>query len=319
MNDEFRSYVNEHMPFIDKMLAEEGIPVHSRLFVAGRMFVEIAIGGSSFNSKEELLKSGAYIECMLPIFNDWYFERYGDLIRAPENYTYSGVVGIYDRPVMLKIPGTTSTLLEPGRLARMKFSDHMEESESVEDLLESKFDLSKMEFSDRESLRADVEEVVALTRSINIDLNTASNLNEKTKLLAKSIWSHFEKAVADIASMDKSLSSLACWDIHLAIEKSLKVFISQKSGKLEFGHDLQKLSSNAKSFDSSFDYSLVQNLPSDKDAIKLRYAEEIRTHRDAIRYYMIGLRLVSQIALRLDHNIRIKNASIDLRKAPWAI
>lgn len=318
MTNELKDHINEHMPHIDKILAEQNIPIHKRFFIAGKLFVETAIQDSSFQSNEELLESEAYRECILPLFNDWYYEKYGDLAKGLANDVYSGVVLAYGQPVKLNIPATTNEVVEEGKLAKMTFPDHLQESENLEDLIEPKFKLSNMEESSVSKLRSQVEKVVALTRSINLDLNMASNITQPAYDMAQGIWSHFEKGIRDILSLKSELASIACWEFHLAIEKSIKVLIHSKSGSSKHGHNLDDLIAHLSKFESGVDSSGLAGLPSDKDAIKLRYAEMIKTPIDAFEYYLIALEFVGDIVSRLEHEIGIKNASITLKRAPWA-
>ncbi|MDY0222693.1 MAG: HEPN domain-containing protein [Desulfobacterium sp.] len=318
MSNELKDHINEHMPYIDQILAEQNIPIHKRFFIAGKLFVEAAIVDSSFQSNEELLGSEVYLECMLPLFNDWYHEKYGDLAKGIGKEVYSGIALAYGQPVKLNIPATTNEVIEEGKLAKMTFPHHLQESETLEKLIQPKFELSKMEECSVKALRSQIEKVVALTRSINLDLNMASNINQPASDMAQGIWSHFEKGISDILSFKSELASIACWEFHLAIEKSIKVLIHSKSGNSKHGHNLDDLIVSLSKYEDGVDSSFLSGLPSDKDAIKLRYAEMKKTPIDAFNYYLIALEFVGDMVSRLEHKIGIKNGSITLKMAPWA-
>lgn len=318
MSNELNDHINGNMPHIDEILAEQNIPIHKRFFIAGKLFVETAVQDSSFQSNEELLESEVYRESILPLFVDWYHEKYGDLAKGLGKDVYSGIVLAYGQPVKLNIPATTNEVVEEGKLAKMTFPDHLQESENLEDLIELKFKLSNMEESSVSKLRSQIEKVVALTRSINLDLNMASNITQSASDMSQGIWSHFEKGISDILSLKSERASIACWEFHLAIEKSIKVLIHSKSGSSKHGHNLDNLIAHLSKFESGVDSSGLAGLPSDKDAIKLRYAEMIKTPIDAFKYYLIALGFVGDTASRLEHEIGIKNASFTLRMAPWA-
>lgn len=318
MSNELKDHIYEHMPYIDEILAEQNIPIDKRFFRAGKLFVETAIKESSFQSNDELLKSEEYRECILPLFHDWYHEKYGDLAKGLESDVYSGIVLAYGQPVKLSIPATTSQVVEEGKLAEMTFPDHLQESEAIEELIQLKFDLSKMEEDSAKELRYQIADIVALTRSINLDVNMASNMSQPASNMAQGIWSHFEKGISDILTSRNELASIACWEFHLAIEKSIKVLIHSKSGTSEHGHNLNDLISSLNKYESGVNSSVLSGLPSDKDAIKLRYAEMIKSPIDAFNYYLIALEFVGDMVSRLEHKIGIKNASITLKMAPWA-
>lgn len=318
MSEDLRAYIDQHMPYIDELLAERNIPIHKRFIHAGVLFVEGAVLDSNFDSNKELLESEVYRECVLPLFNDWYFEKYGDLTQGYSNDFYSGMVLAYGQPVLVRMPVTTTSVIEEGKLAKMTFPDHLQESEKFDELIQPKFDLDRMGEKSVNELRAQVEKVVALTRSINLDLNMAGNLGQPVSDMAQGIWRHFEKAISDILTSRNELASVACWEIHLAIEKSLKVLIFDKSGKREHGHNLDSLINSLRNYEQGIDSSRLSTLPSDKDAIKLRYAELIRSPVDAFSYYLVALEFVGNIVSRLEHDISIKNASFTLKMAPWA-
>lgn len=318
MSSELKDHIDEYMPHIDKILAEQNIPIHKRFFIAGKLFVDTAIQKSSFQSNEELLESEVYLECILPLFNDWYFEKYGELAKSLGNDVYSGVVLVSGQPVKLNIPAITSKVLEEGKLSKMTFPDHLQESENHEDLFVLKFNFGNMEEAPACELRSKIEQVVALTRSINLDLNMASHINQSASDMAQGIWSHFEKGISDILSFKNERASVACWEFHLAIEKSIKVLIHSKSGSGKHGHNLNDLIEHLSKFESGIDSSSLTGLPSDKEAIKLRYAEMVKTPIDAFEYYIIAIRFVGDIVSRLEHKIGIKNASLTFKIAPWA-
>jgi hypothetical protein len=136
--------------------------------------------------------------------------------------------------------------------------------------------------------------------------------------MSMSIWGHFEKGVSDILADKPELSAVACWEFHLAIEKSLKVLIYSKTGQRKFGHCLDDLVVLLKDNGCELDSSELMRLPSDKDAIKLRYAEIMRQPTEAFNYYLIALKFVADVCTKLDHEYGFKNSSFTLKMAPWA-
>jgi len=45
MSEDLRAYIDQHMPYIDELLAERNIPIHKRFIHAGVLFVEGAVLG----------------------------------------------------------------------------------------------------------------------------------------------------------------------------------------------------------------------------------------------------------------------------------
>ncbi len=318
MAKELIDFINEALPDIDNYLTEQNIPIYQRFYCAGRLFVEAYVTSPNFSSTDELLKSEVYFESILPLFNNWYFNKYGELSSNPSKNYYAGMVLLYGQPVELKIPSSVGEVVEVGKLAKMTFVDHLHHSEKIESLLVPNVDLKKMDEDSYTSLRSEIEKVVCFTRSINLDLNTFSNLDLDTSNMAKGVWSHFEDGINKIVGLKSELASIACWDFHLAIEKSIKVLTFSKCGKYKFIHSLSNLLEDLQSSGVMLDSSSLLDLPSDAEAIKLRYAQLIKSPNDAFNYYMDALKFVSQVASKLEHEFVFKNVSFIIKKAPWA-
>jgi HEPN domain-containing protein len=318
MSNELIDHINEHMPYIDEMLAKQNVPVHERFYVAGKFFVETAVLDSATNPSSELLKSDVYRKKILPLFSDWYLEKYGDLAKGYNKNFYLGIALANGQPIALQIAATTSEVVEKGKLSKMTFPDHLQSSENFEDLILPTFSVAKMEEALVKDLREQIEKVVALTRTINLDLNMASNLSEPAFNMAQGIWAHFEKAMSDILTLKNELASIACWEIHLAIEKSLKVLIHSKTGNSMDGHNLHDLINFLNEYESEIDSSTLSILPSEQDAIKQRYSEMIKQPIQAYSYYLVALEFVADIASRLEHKMGIKNGTLTIKMEPWA-
>tara|TARA_R110001583_G_scaffold188527_3_gene350683 strand:- start:190 stop:1152 length:963 start_codon:yes stop_codon:yes gene_type:complete len=310
--------IDEHMPFIDEHLQKLNVPIFDRLMRAAHLFVDLAITDSSYESKEELLKSTAFIEGIIPLFNDWYWGKYGELAKNPTNRIYLGIITPYGHPVLVKIPATTSRVEMPNETAWLTFPDCLSENESIEDMAQTKIDLDKLPAEEMDRLSTEFREVVSMTRKINLNVGTVGGTDKEAANMADGIWGHIEKSIVDILSFQDPQASIGCWELHLAIEKALKVYLKQICGSWVFGHDLKKLSANINSHDVSLDFSVIQSLPSDKDAIKLRYAELVKNVSEAVDYYKKALRLIESVTNKYERKYSINNASLLLKMAPWA-
>jgi hypothetical protein len=178
---------------------------------------------------------------------DWYMDKYGQLVK-PKINLLSGIVRYYNQPVLLKIPATTSKVEKEGETAWFTFPDHLQQDETYKSMFASDINFDNLPKDDLAALKKEVEEVVALSRRTRISLMTASILNTTSLNMGDSIWTHIEKAISDIISGIPANISLACWELHLAVEKSLKVYISQFPSKKGWGHDLITLSQHAKNW-----------------------------------------------------------------------
>lgn len=318
MSNELRDHIFKAMPKIDEWLEAQGTPIPNRFIAAGMLYVEYFVQDSTFESKDQLLESDTYRDCVLPIFNDWYYEKYRDLTKNNVKISYLGVTFVYGQPIELKIPSKTSEVVEEGKLSKVMFPDHMQENENIEEIIQPNINLEHMTEKLASELKQQISEIIAYSRSINIDINTSSELDQSARNMSMSIWGHFEKGVRDILADKPELSAVACWEFHLAIEKSLKVLIYSKTGQGKHGHCFDDLVKCLKNNGCELDSSELMSLPSDKDAIKLRYAEMMRQPIEAFNYYLIALKFVADVCTKLDHEYGFKNSSFTLKMAPWA-
>ncbi|MCF2947173.1 hypothetical protein L0668_03575 [Paraglaciecola aquimarina] len=181
MSDELREHIFELMPQIDELLEAKGTPIPSRFIAAGMLYVEHFVQDSTFESKEKLLESNVYHECVLPIFNDWYYEKYKDLTKNNVKKFYLGVAFVYGQPIELKIPSTTSDVVEEGKLSKMMFPDHMLENEKIEDIIQPNINLEYMSEKSISNLKQQIAEIIAYSRAINIDIETSSKLEQSAR------------------------------------------------------------------------------------------------------------------------------------------
>ncbi|MGP9765452.1 hypothetical protein ACT3UM_06955 [Halomonas sp. AOP13-D3-9] len=310
--------IDEHMPFIDEYLKNLNVPIFDRFMRAAYLFVDIAVIDSTFESKKELLKSKAFFEGLIPLFNDWYHDKYGELAKNPSEKTYSGIIAPYGHPVLIKIPATTSKVEIPYETAWLTFPDCLSEDESIIGMAQTNIDLDKLSLDEMDKLSEEFSEVVSLTRKINLNINSAHGLDKNAANMAQGIWGHIEKSITDILSFKSSQASIGCWELHLAIEKTLKVYLKQALGVRRTGHDLIKLSNEVNNHDESLDFSVIQSLPSDKDAINMRYAELVKNVNAAVDYYKKALRLIEEVTSKYEKKYSLNNASLLLKVAPWA-
>ncbi|NTW89123.1 MAG: hypothetical protein HGB26_08455 [Desulfobulbaceae bacterium] len=304
--------IKAYMPEIDKLLEEDNVPVFDRLFRAALLFVDLVVIDSSFDTKQELIKSKAFSDAIIPPINDWYWDKYGSLMSRPTVRYFSGLVKLYSQPVKIEIPATLSKVEEEGKTAWLIFPDHLYEAEDVKKMFPGTISIDDQQTID------DAAIVVKYTRSINLALNLVSGLSDEAKSMSSGIWGHFEKAISDILTFKNEVASVGCWELHLAIEKSFKVVLNQKTGKKHTGHDLKTLSKTLNKYLPNLDLSPINVLPSDKEAIKMRYSEQVRTVNEALRFYKTSLLIVYRITSAIDNDLTINNASFLLKKAPWA-
>ncbi|MCG2572007.1 hypothetical protein LVY74_00340 [Acinetobacter sp. ME22] len=315
-NEELRKLVYESLPAIDSVLDEQGVPIFDRAFHAAIMFVEYCVEDNSIGSKEELIKHKVFIEGFIPLFYEWYTDKYGDFIKKPQNKFYSGLIVIYGIPSLIQIPATISKIHIVNESSWLKFPDSLQKDETLEQMMKDKKNINKLSKEHYQKVFLNFEEIVSLTRKINLNILTAT-LDSNARNMASSIWPHIEKCIQDICTFNDSSASVGCWELHLAVEKTLKVFLMQHHDKKMKGHDLLKLANKINEYNYCIDLDLVEALPSSSCAIEFRYGEKIINFIHVYDYYIKTLILIEHITSKYKRKYLIYNAAFLIKAAPW--
>lgn len=144
-------------------------------------------------------------------------------------------------------------------------------------------------------LRKQVVRIANALRQVYHRLLVADLISSDARELALSIQGHLEKAAGDIQS---GQHGAAVWELHLSIEKALKVFLRQTGESIPQSHDLTKLVADAEQVGLPLCSQLnLQQLPHHSDAIKHRYAElAAPTFERIMEIYDIALHVTVHIA-----------------------
>lgn len=127
---------------------------------------------------------------------------------------------------------------------------------------------------------------------------------------------HFEKGATDILSLSTANAAVAIWELHLAVEKSFKIFLYQHNANIKT-HDLTVLSERAAKYGLTVTRAVLDKLPPWKTSANLRYVEEEVYIDYAVEIYDAALQLVDEIAAKLRRKIVINNAGFLIRKPKW--
>lgn len=145
------------------------------------------------------------------------------------------------------------------------------------------------------------------------------SLEKELYKIASSIPSHIDKAINDILSLDDGRISTSFWEIHLAVEKAIKLIILQNRYDHKNKHNLIELCNIANKIDGiQIDCSIFSKLPSHKEAIKKRYGEGITfSMQQAVRNYIYAIEVIDKLTAFLKRKFVFNNARFLLQLAPW--
>ena len=164
-----------------------------------------------------------------------------------------------------------------------------------------------------------VTRVATVLRAINLDLNTASLAKQEHRALARSVIRHLKKAAEDIVADDRGNVSLAIWELQMACEKTIKVYLSQQQIEYPATHNLRQLQKLAlDASDWSEAKTAMAAMPSEKRVMAWRYGKiPPPTPKEVERMYSSALCLCGIYAKRLSRKLVLKNAAIQICRPPW--
>jgi len=175
-----------------------------------------------------------------------------------------------------------------------------------------------MSGDDFEKLKKNINDIATNARSIHVNLMSAS-LEKNLHKISNTIQAHIDKAVRDILSLDVGKISTSYWEIHLAIEKAIKLIILQNGCDHQNKHNLDKLCKIANNIKGiKLDCSIFSKFPSDDEAIKQRYCEgSYFTIQEAVNNFISANEVISKLTGLLKREIFIDNARILFAIPPW--
>jgi HEPN domain-containing protein len=156
-------------------------------------------------------------------------------------------------------------------------------------------------------------------RTIALNLHSATLEGKPDQRMAETVLTHLGAAAEYICAGNPDRLSLAAWELHLALEKTMKLLLRQHQAKVSNTHDLGKLlrllATNRLS--TPLD-GRVASLPTDKQAIKHRYSEiRPRSISAIMKEYRTVLSLALAYSTKMERRYTMNNAKILIRRGPW--
>lgn len=311
-------FLEYQLPIFDEILAKEHTPLRQRPLAATMDFVTYCVVEIEGDSKENALEK-SWFKFLYQQVAEWYSQRYGDAMKADTKWSALGLILIYGTPFRIEIPLSVAGKVESPTKRWFCLPNEVLEEENVFDWVVNPPNFKKMSAAELSWVETDLRVIANSIRSLKINLMTAIKEGEGLRISAGSIPSHIEKSANDILSLSRGGISSSVWELHLAMEKSLKLLIRQKGCDPPNIHDLVELCNKANQMDGvSIDMGALRNLPSHHDAIRHRYGEaDALTVDQAVLNYKSSLTIVREITAVLSRKIVMKNAKLLIQKPPW--
>lgn len=313
---DFKEFFSNYLERVDAELFQQNIDLQTRPVYATHLFTASFIEPPD-GMTENYLEQEWFAE-ILGLAEEWYVRRYGKARMSYRVPITDGLIVIFQMPFLLAIPLLFSKIEVPGETTWLHFPNTVLDEEKPLSWIVDPPNFDALSSNNRAVLEKGIVEVATYTRQIHRDLITAT-LSDEVRPMARSIESHVSKCVIDICSRDDARRSIALWEAHLAVEKTVKVFLHQQGSRVDKVHSLDSLIETAEhSGLPAIDRKLVVALLDGKTAIKYRYNEISPPSVDqAVSLYGTSLQVISHCSGALNRNLRLNNARFLLKKPPW--
>lgn len=314
---ELKDIVEDILPDIDHALSTQHMSLKQRPFLATNLLLSSEFIEIEGDTKEDILKKPWFKHFYSAVY-DWYLSRYGKTLLSSKEPNAPGIVLIYETPFELSIPLIVNRIAEQEETFWVVFPNEVLPEENVINFIVSPPNIDIMNTDEKSLILNKISAVVRYTRSTHINIVTAYFKNDEHRKLAQTINVHIHKAVKDILSLKQEIMAIAVWEMHLAIEKALKVFLRQKGIVPPNTHNINELNKLTKDQGYQIEDKLLNLLPSDKEAIRMRYVEGDSSIIDkAVTLYYLYLKIVASCTKALDRKRVFENAAFLLKKPDW--
>jgi hypothetical protein len=307
------AFLKEQMPLFDELLSSENVRLSQRPLRAAILFVKYCVVEVKGDDDKEHPFGKRWFKTLYEAVAKWYTDRYAAALKTEEDSAVA-LVPIFRTAFRVEVPLALFAPRENNRVW-VTLPNEVLPGEEVLKWIVNPPNLQTLDTKELKDLSDRVTEVATATRSIRINLMTADDPTKDLQPLISSIPLHIEKSVEDILIGDDASIGLAVWEMHLAVEKSLKLLIRQHSGTPSNTHDLIRLSELAMQVSGvTIDSTALVKLPSHREAIKARYGEgDTMPLQKVIRNYQTVLTITAHVTNALKRQFVFNNAKFQLR------
>jgi hypothetical protein len=324
--NELREAIASQLDFIDRMLADQGMPIPLRTMHAAGEFVRLCVSRVSTDGSEEGQPPGSFADYATSrwfrvIYREveaWYRDRYGSVLEDHEGLVLKAVVAIAGTPFLLRVPMTTTEPGEPGVSFWLCYHDAVRDYEDPLDWIERGPNLSALGAKDVAKARGEATQLASRLRAIHILMMGMKSKDPKVAEVRSGIMPCLERAAEALARGTPESIKAGHWDMQMACELALKCLAQDRAGAFAESHDLFVLYDRVASDAPPFPRSELKKMPNWRRMLDLRYGGGPPVLlRDALRTYGATLTIVEGALNGLEKAYRLGRAKFHLQRPPW--
>lgn len=318
-NDEsiFLEIVDEWLVAIDAHLCESNMPISQRPLLAADLFITNAIIAVEGHDKSEYLSSEWFRSMLKPIHR-WYRRKYGAALEA-ETEKLHAVVCMFGDYFLVSVPTAIRQDNDDGTYW-ITFPVEVDDDEDPRQWVQKCPNLDSAGNRDHEDYLNDIRWMCSSVRKIHARILYVEHPDEVARQLAKSVVAHLSSAARSIVRNTKDPVGLAVWDVHQAVEKSIKLLVRHQGKQYARTHDLVALAASVDGGCDEYALAVLRAFPSGNRAIEMRMGEGAPvTAAEAYGHYLAAIDFLVSFASRLPRKFGVEGARFQLRRLPWQI
>lgn len=317
----------EALDLIDRMLAEDGQPLHLRPLSAAMHFVDLCIlkvddtGDGVGNSPGKLTDYAAskWFQAIYKKTEAWYRTRFGDAMEHGESGLRDATVLILGTPRLLRVPMTTSKPGVPGESFWLCYHDTIQPDEDVLSWVQNGPIFTNLASKDVKAARTLSMEIATRMRAINIALMGMESSDVIVTQLRNGILPNLERAARYLVTSNAEEVRLAHWDMQMACERAMKCLAQQRSGGFKETHDLFYLYDYMPEACPPFPRTELSKLPNWEKMAEFRYGGgPYIPIRQAFRSYRAAVSIVAATTKAFKMRYHLGSFQVHLKRPPWA-
>lgn len=313
--------IADHIRLIDLELQLEELPLWQRPLRAAIKFTLESILEIRGDTKENFATK-KWFSIIFHHIENWYREMYGSAFdQSSGDSICSGVLLIRQVPIELRVPLTRTTPGTPGETVWLHFPNTLERGEKPEDWLITPPNLAKLEPAEIRKLRRRMAATAVSLRRIRMNTMGVIAADDEIKELIDGVLADLQNCAKGLIANDDAVKGAAMWSLQMAVERAIKAFTFQKTGKkYRETHDLFYLYDDALPHCAAINRNLLKKLPNSREMVDGRYGLGRKwTIHFATEAYFAGLKLIAEFTTLLDRSLSVGGARVLVKRPPWLI
>ncbi len=248
----------------------------------------------------------------------WYYGKYGAALDA-QTESLLAAVRMFGDYFLVSVPTAIRRENDDGTYW-VTFPVEVDDDEDPRQWVQKCPNLESARNREHDDYLAEVRQMCSAVRKIHSRVLYVQHPDDVTGQLAKSVVAHLSSAARSIAQHTKTPSGLAVWDVHQAVEKSIKLVVRHQGNRYAHTHDLVTLAASVDGGCDRNSLGALGDLLSTKRVIEMRMGEGPSVSAaEAYGYYLAAIDFLVGFTPRIPRNFGVEGARFQLRRLPWQI